>query len=178
MGALRSSSQGAQTCSIFSHLFIQHQQLNMSWGGGGETMTMEIPSDKVGRVIGKGGSRIRELSETSGCRININKDQQGGETTQVELTGDPEAQNRAKQMIEDVCSESNDRRGGGGGGGYGGGGGGYGGGRSGGGGGYGGGRDGGYGGGDRYGGGGGGYGGGGGGYGGGGGGYGGGQGRY
>jgi len=136
-------------------------------------MTIDIPSNQVGRVIGKGGSRIRELSETSGCRININKDQQGGETTQVELTGDPDCQSRAKQMIEDVCAESNDRRGGGGGGGgYGGGGGGYGGG-----GGSGGGdRDGGGGGG--YGGGGGGYGGGGGGYGGGGGGYGGGQGRY
>jgi len=112
----------------------------MSWGGdgGGETITMEVPGNQVGRIIGKGGSRIRELSDQSGCRINIDKNSRGDQTT-VELTGDPEAQARAKQMIEEVCSESSF---GGGGGGRGGGG--YGGGRDGG---YGGGRDRGYGGG-------------------------------
>jgi len=130
----------------------------MSWGGdgGGETITMEVPGNQVGRIIGKGGSRIRELQDQSGCRINIDKNSRGDQTT-VELTGDPEAQARAKQMIEEVCSESSYGGGGGrGGGGYGGGrDGGYGGGRDrgyGGGrdGGYGGGRDGGYGGGGRY----------------------------
>jgi len=101
----------------------------MSWGGdGGETLTMEVPSNQVGRIIGKGGSRIRELQDQSGCRINIDKNSRG-DTTTVELTGDPEVQQRAKQMIEEVCQESS-----------------YGGGRGGGGGGYGGGRDGGYGG--------------------------------
>merc|ERR1712150_251689 len=98
--------------------------------------------------IGKGGSRIRELQDQSGCRINIDKNSRGGDTTTVELTGDADVQARAKQMIEEVCSESSYS----GGGGRGGGGGGYGGGRDGGyeGGrdrGYGGGRDGGYGGG-------------------------------
>jgi len=103
----------------------------MSWGGdgGGDTITMEVPGNQVGRIIGKGGSRIRELQDQSGCRINIDKNSRGDQTT-VELTGDPEAQQRAKQMIEEVCSESS-----------------YGGGGRGGGGGYGGGRDGGYGGG-------------------------------
>jgi len=119
----------------------------MSWGGdgGGETITMEVPGNQVGRIIGKGGSRIRELQDQSGCRINIDKNSRGDQTT-VELTGDPEAQARAKQMIEEVCSESSYGGGGGrGGGGYGGGrDGGYGGGRDRG---YGGGRDGGYGGG-------------------------------
>jgi len=102
----------------------------MSWGGdgGGETITMEVPGNQVGRIIGKGGSRIRELQDQSGCRINIDKNSRGDQTT-VELTGDPDAQQRAKQMIEEVCNESS-----------------YGGGRGGGGGGYGGGRDGGYGG--------------------------------
>jgi len=139
-------------------------------GGGGEPLTMQIASNQVGRIIGRGGSRIRELQDDSGCRININKEAGGDGMTTVELSGSEECQQRAKQLIEQVCEEQSSGGGGGYGGGGGGGGrrddrgggGGYGGGRDGGGGGYGGGSRGG----DRYGGGGGG----GGGYGGGGGG--------
>ncbi|KAK3577746.1 hypothetical protein CHS0354_005839, partial [Potamilus streckersoni] len=32
-------------------------------------MTMSVPSSKVGRIIGKGGAKIRELQELSGARI-------------------------------------------------------------------------------------------------------------
>ena len=96
----------------------------------------------LGRIIGKGGSKIRELQDDSGCRINIVKDRDNGTTTPVELTGSAEAQSKARDMIEDLMSSDfgGGRGGGGGGGGYGGrgGGGGYGGG---GGGGYGGGGD-------------------------------------
>lgn len=35
----------------------------------GPTDVMEVPSDKVKYVIGKGGSKIRELQET--CEVNI-----------------------------------------------------------------------------------------------------------
>jgi len=126
----------------------------MSYGGDrGNTMEMTVPRNQVGRIIGRGGSRIRQLQDDSGCRINIRKDEMGDETT-VELSGSDECQFHAKQMIEEICNEQSypsgggDRRGGGGGrqGGYGGGGRdrGYGGGRDGG---YGGGRDRGYGGG-------------------------------
>lgn len=116
---------------------------------GGEPLTMQIASNQVGRIIGRGGSRIRELQDDSGCRININKEAGGDGMTTVELSGSEECQQRAKQLIEQVCEEQS----------YGGGGGGgrrddRGGGRDGGG--YGGGRDGGSRGGDRYGGGGGG----------------------
>lgn len=118
---------------------------------GGEPLTMQIASNQVGRIIGRGGSRIRELQDDSGCRININKEAGGDGMTTVELSGSEECQQRAKQLIEQVCEEQSYGGGGGGGGGRrddrGGG-------RDGGG--YGGGRDGGSRGGDRYGGGGGG----------------------
>lgn len=122
---------------------------------GGEPLTMQIASNQVGRIIGRGGSRIRELQDDSGCRININKEAGGDGMTTVELSGSEECQQRAKQLIEQVCEEQSDGGGGGGGGrrddrGGGRDGGGYGGGRDGGG------RDGGSRGGDRYGGGGGG----------------------
>lgn len=128
---------------------------------GGEPLTMQIASNQVGRIIGRGGSRIRELQDDSGCRININKEAGGDGMTTVELSGSEECQQRAKQLIEQVCEEQSYGGGGGGGGGRRddrGGGGGYGGDRggdrygSGGGGGYRGGDRGG----DRYGGGGGG----------------------
>ena len=92
---------------------------------------MEVNNRMLGRIIGKGGSKIRELQDDSGCRINIIKDRDNGTTTPVELTGSAEAQSKARDMIEDLMSSDfGGGRGGGGG---------YGGGRGGGGGGYGGG---------------------------------------
>lgn len=114
--------------------------------GDDSSTTMNVDSQYLGRIIGRGGSKINELQDRSGARIKVNRDD-----ATVVLTGSSEAQQRAKEMIEELVSSDN-RRGGGGGyggsGGGGGGGGGYGGGGGGGGGGYGGG----------YGGGGGGYG--------------------
>lgn len=121
-------------------------------------MHMEVSSRDVGRIIGRGGSRIRELQDQSGARIKIVKQDIPQDQTPVEITGSDDCKQKARELIEQVCSENNDGGGGRGGGGYGGGGGG----------GY---RDGGGRGGGGYGGGGGGYQGGGGGYGGGGGGY-------
>jgi len=111
------------------------------WGDRGQPMRIDVPNSYVGRIIGRGGSRIRELQDNSGARINIKKDEAGHDTTPVELTGSQDCQERAKEEIEAILNEQQgDRYGGGGGGGYGGGrSGGYGGGRSGGGGGYGGG---------------------------------------
>jgi len=103
----------------------------MSWGGDrGQAMRMEVPNSYVGRIIGRGGSRIRELQEDSGARINIIKNEATSESTPVELQGSEDSQYRAKELIEGILSEQQsygggrggDRYGGGGGGGYGGGG--------------------------------------------------------
>jgi len=83
---------------------------------GGEPLTMQIASNQVGRIIGRGGSRIRELQDDSGCRININKEAGGDGMTTVELSGSEECQQRAKQLIEQVCEEQSYGGGGGGGG--------------------------------------------------------------
>merc|ERR1719470_235221 len=108
--------------------------------GGGDGIRIDVPNSYVGRIIGRGGSRIRELQDDSGARINILKNEATGESTPVELVGSQDCQQRAKELIEDILQEQQGGGGGGygggrsGGGGYGGGGGGYGGGRSGGGG--------------------------------------------
>jgi len=94
-------------------------------------MRIDVPNSYVGRIIGRGGSRIRELQDDSGARINIMKDEATSDSTPVELTGSQDCQDRAKQMIEQILSEQQSYGGGGGSRGgdrYGGGGGGYGGG--------------------------------------------------
>jgi len=121
-------------------------------GGGGSSVRIDVPNSYVGRIIGRGGSRIRELQDDTGARINICKDEATSDSTPVEITGSDDCTGRAKEAIEQILNEQQSYGGGGGrggggggrsggGGGYGGGGGGYGGGgggRSGGGGGYGG----------------------------------------
>jgi len=98
------------------------------YGGEENTVDMFVPQQDCGRIIGRGGMKIRELQEHSGCKIKVNRDDEGDGTRRVELTGTDEAIDTAKAMITETLKE--DSRGGGGyRGGMGGGGGGFGGGR-------------------------------------------------
>ncbi|CAG0881396.1 unnamed protein product [Cyprideis torosa] len=108
----------------------------MSWnqGGGGYgddegTTEFFVPSDQVGRIIGKGGSRISEIKYESGANINVARESTGNGETQITVRGSDTARNHAKQMIMDIVNQTGGgggRQGGGGGGrGYGGGGGRY-----------------------------------------------------
>ncbi|KAL3868312.1 hypothetical protein ACJMK2_041133 [Sinanodonta woodiana] len=69
-------------------------------------MTMSVPSSKVGRIIGKGGAKIRELQESSGARIKIQTGEDNNDETSIDLIGTKEAQTKAKEMIEELCEES------------------------------------------------------------------------
>ncbi|KAK3584900.1 hypothetical protein CHS0354_021773 [Potamilus streckersoni] len=68
-------------------------------------MTMSVPSSKVGRIIGKGGAKIRELQELSGARIKIQAEE-NSEETRIDLIGSEEAQIKAKDLIEELCEMS------------------------------------------------------------------------
>ncbi|CAL1577940.1 unnamed protein product [Knipowitschia caucasica] len=70
-------------------------------GGSSTAVTIFVEQGLVGRVIGRGGSKIRELEETSGARIKINKGESEGE---VSIFGTPSAQQKAKEMIEELVS--------------------------------------------------------------------------
>jgi far upstream element-binding protein len=103
------------------------------WGGGmggGEyggqhTDYVQVPSNKCGLIIGKGGETIKNINAVSGahCEIDKNSPQEAREKNFV-IRGAPEAVERAKNMIMEKLGM------GGPGGGYGYGGGGYGGGAS------------------------------------------------
>lgn len=53
-------------------------------------------------IIGKGGETIREMQNSTGCKINVSQSSGAGETQrEIGLVGSHDAINRAKQAIED-----------------------------------------------------------------------------
>ncbi|XP_071837210.1 probable ATP-dependent RNA helicase DDX43 isoform X2 [Apostichopus japonicus] len=68
---------------------------------GSENVVITVPSQMVGRIIGRQGSKIRELQETSGATIQVERNS-SGEDTEVTISGDPSAVQTAKQLIDDL----------------------------------------------------------------------------
>eukprot|EP00808_Paulinella_micropora_P017250 g32357.t1 len=74
-------------------------------GGQAQVMVISIPSDCVGTVIGKQGETIKMLQYRTGCRIQISKDDRGGHTREVSLTGDENQLRIAQQQISLLCAQ-------------------------------------------------------------------------
>lgn len=75
--------------------------------GGGEMVTFKLmcPDDKVGILIGKQGSTIRQLHEESGAKIHIPKECNPGEQfREITITGSRESVDRAQAMIHQRLS--------------------------------------------------------------------------
>ncbi|XP_041419036.1 probable ATP-dependent RNA helicase DDX43 isoform X2 [Xenopus laevis] len=66
-------------------------------------LCFRLDSSVIGQVIGRGGSKIRELEELSGCRIKIEKLDYDSE---VKLYGNSEQQQKAKELIDDIAEQS------------------------------------------------------------------------
>ncbi|KAI0181823.1 hypothetical protein GGR52DRAFT_526412 [Hypoxylon sp. FL1284] len=61
-----------------------------------------VPSEAVGMIIGKGGEAIREMQNTTNCKINVSQSSGPGETErEIGLVGSRDSINRAKRAIED-----------------------------------------------------------------------------
>ncbi|RKO89918.1 hypothetical protein BDK51DRAFT_46891 [Blyttiomyces helicus] len=72
---------------------------------GSVTITMAVPSMKVGLVIGRGGEMIGSLQERSGAKIAVTPDSQSdrdANTRNVNLTGSDQAVQIARSLIEDL----------------------------------------------------------------------------
>nr|QOS47394.1 DEAD-box DDX43 [Locusta migratoria] len=78
-----------------------------------EEVIMSINSSDVGKVIGKGGSKIRELQQESGANIQIKKADTNSysDKTDITLRGSEESQSKAKQLIQDLLDDTSYRRG-------------------------------------------------------------------
>uniref|UniRef100_A0A3B1JYL6 RNA helicase n=1 Tax=Astyanax mexicanus TaxID=7994 RepID=A0A3B1JYL6_ASTMX len=75
-------------------------------GGGGRPgsarpVLISVENSMIGRVIGRGGVKIRELQDSSGARIKVNRGDYEGE---VLIFGSSDVQQKAKDMIEELIS--------------------------------------------------------------------------
>lgn len=76
-----------------------------NWRSNEESSEIQIDSSKVGKVIGRGGSKIQELQDESGAHIKIVKDSDVDGCTSVKLVGSAEAREKAKTMIEELTAD-------------------------------------------------------------------------
>uniref|UniRef100_A0A3Q3WKY4 RNA helicase n=1 Tax=Mola mola TaxID=94237 RepID=A0A3Q3WKY4_MOLML len=65
-------------------------------------VVITVENASIGRLIGRGGAKVRELEESTGARIKINKGDFEGE---VLIFGSSVAQHKAKTMIEDLVAD-------------------------------------------------------------------------
>ncbi|KAK0718997.1 hypothetical protein B0T21DRAFT_425299 [Apiosordaria backusii] len=91
-------------------------------GGGGQDKVNDsiyVPSDAVGMIIGKGGETIREMQNTTGCKINVSQSSGPGETErEIGLVGSRDSIERAKVAIREKVEAAQNKSGGGGRGGH------------------------------------------------------------
>ncbi|GFV94126.1 hypothetical protein TNCV_2957821 [Trichonephila clavipes] len=70
-----------------------------------DSSQMEIDSNFVGRVIGRGGSKIQEFQYESGARIRVFNESSANGRTAIHLIGSAEARDKAKILIEDFIAD-------------------------------------------------------------------------
>jgi len=86
-----------------------------SYGGGGggggynnyadgSSSVMEIDSNKVGMVIGRGGAKIREIQESFNVHVKIDREAGQSGYTGVTIRGDDTAIESAKTYIQDLVA--------------------------------------------------------------------------
>lgn len=84
--------------------------------------TIQVPSEAVGMIIGKGGETIKDLQRSSGCKINVNSPKPPDKFRNIDLAGTSRSMAEAERVIWDKVRTVQERdaaagRGGGGGGG-------------------------------------------------------------
>lgn len=81
---------------------VEHGRDSNQAGGDKVNDSIYVPSEAVGMIIGKGGETIREMQNTTGCKINVTHTSGPGEVErEIGLVGSRDAINRAKHAIED-----------------------------------------------------------------------------
>lgn len=74
-------------------------QQSVGASGPSATVTMSVPNDMAGRLIGRGGSSINEMRQVSGAKIDIAKSESGAEQRTVTIIGTAEQNQVAQYLI-------------------------------------------------------------------------------
>lgn len=76
--------------------------------------SINVPSERIGQIIGKGGIKIRELQEKSGCKIAIANisDPTTPHLRELTLTGAKEGIEKCKQLLKELFAQVKIREGG------------------------------------------------------------------
>jgi len=70
----------------------------------GSTSNIEIDSNKVGMVIGRGGAKIREIQDSFNVHVKIDREAGSNGYTGVTIRGDDTAIESAKSYIQDLVA--------------------------------------------------------------------------
>jgi len=109
--------KGSTQAIVLSVTMIADKLQEMASGGGGQedyanfsrppvTMRLLVPNSQCGPLIGKGGSRIKEIREASGATVTIPAETLPGSTERaVMIAGPPEALGDCMGKICDVLEE-------------------------------------------------------------------------
>lgn len=68
-------------------------------GQGGSRKTIQVPSQAVGMIIGKGGETIKDLQRNSGCKINVHQPSPPDINRDIDLEGAPHQMEEAERVI-------------------------------------------------------------------------------
>ena len=72
-------------------------------------IVLKYPKSLMGKLIGKGGSKIKELREASGAGIDLSEE---GEEVVVKIRGKSSQKDKAKELVESVtCAEEESNNG-------------------------------------------------------------------
>merc|ERR1712178_283931 len=86
--------------NVEPHGYGQSQPRSYGNGMNERTEQVSVPSEHVGRIIGKGGNMIKSIRERSNCDVQVERDNgPPGPTRVVTFRGTPEAINQAKFLV-------------------------------------------------------------------------------
>jgi len=69
------------------------------------TESIRVPSDSVGMIIGKGGETIKEMQNSTGCKINVSQTNERDGRREIALIGTRQAIESAKRSIYDKVDQ-------------------------------------------------------------------------
>ncbi|XP_071965095.1 probable ATP-dependent RNA helicase DDX43 [Antedon mediterranea] len=81
----------------------QQQRQDRRGGRSENEKVIEVDSSMIGKIIGKQGSKIRQLQEESGARIHVSRDS-NNYSTPVHVSGSHEAVEKASKLIDEIAN--------------------------------------------------------------------------